>query len=329
VGFLVSFLGGILPMLLYAWLLYRLDRYEREPLALLIGVFGWGAVFAAGTAFLVNTISSIGLYLVTGSEYTTQLTLSTLIAPAVEETLKGAAVLFVYLVYTREFDSPLDGVIYSAVTALGFAATENIWYIYQFGYLVDGWQGTIDLILIRSLLVGWQHPFYTAFIGVGFALARRSRHTGWKWAAPLAGWSLAICFHLMHNLLSTLLADSPIYIAAILWDWSGYLGLLTLIILLIRREQGWMKKYLASELGSGLITAEQYQVACSAWRQSLIFLQARSKGKYHQTRDFYQACGDLMHKKRQLIRNGEQLGEGLEIQRLRSVLASLAKITLA
>jgi len=165
-GFLISALAGIIPMLIYAWFLYMLDRYEKEPMKLLLGAFTWGAVVAAGSAYLINTLSSIGIYMITQSDFASKLTVSTLVAPVVEETLKGAAVLIVYLIFRSEFDSPLDGIIYGGVTALGFAATENIWYIHKLGFLESGWQGLLDLTLIRVFLVGWQHPFYTAFIGL-------------------------------------------------------------------------------------------------------------------------------------------------------------------
>lgn len=265
-GLTASILAGILPMLFYAWFLYYLDRYEKEPLTLLLVVFSWGAVVAAGVAFLVNSFSSLGIYLITESDFATQLTTSTMIAPIVEESLKGAAVLFVYLIYKTEFDSPLDGLVYAGITALGFAATENIWYIHQLGYLENGWQGLLDLTIIRVLLVGWQHPFYTAFIGLGFAMARRSKEQIWKWLSPLIGWATAIVFHLLHNLFAILLNSSPGRLFSSIWDWSGYIGLLILILLLINREQRWMKEFLSIEVRDSVISPYQYQIACSAWR---------------------------------------------------------------
>jgi len=324
-GLLVSTLAGIIPMFVFAWFLYLLDRYEKEPLQLLVGVFAWGAIVAAGAAYVINTLSSMGLYLITQSDFATQLTLSTLVAPAVEETLKGAAVFIVYLVFRSEFDSLLDGVIYGGITALGFAATENIWYIHQLGFLERGWEGTLDLILIRVFLVGWQHPFYTAFIGLGFALARRSTQKIWKWIAPLIGWSLAITFHLLHNLFASLFDSRVGIFFTTIWDWSGYLGLLLLILLLINREQRWMKEYLAVEHKQELLSAYQYQTACSAWRQSLTFFKARFQGNYRGIRNFYQVCGELMHKKRQLAKHGDDFGTSLEIQRLRSELNLLSE----
>jgi RsiW-degrading membrane proteinase PrsW (M82 family) len=312
-------------MLFYAWLLYFFDRYEKEPIPLLIGVFSWGAIFAAGVAFSINSFSSYGLYAITKSEFATQLTVSTIIAPMVEETLKGLAVLLVYLVYRSDFDSPLDGLIYAGITALGFAATENIWYIYQLGYQQSGWQGLLDLFFIRSFVVGWQHPFYTSFIGLGFALSRRARKSIWKWLNPIFGLGIAVIFHLIHNLFAILLNSSQGRSFAIFWDWSGYIGLLILILILIKREQHWMKVYLTPELNREIITKEQYQIACSAYRQSLIFIRARLEGNFKSVRCFYQACGDLMHKNRQITRHGDDLGSAVEIQRLRSKISTMSK----
>ena len=108
-----------------------------------------------------------------------------------EETLKGLAVLGVFLVFHSEFDSVLDGIIYAGVAALGFAATENTYYIYTYGFQEGGWSGLLSLAFIRVILVGWQHPFYTAFIGIGLAMARLNRNWLVKIIAPLLGLALA------------------------------------------------------------------------------------------------------------------------------------------
>ncbi len=323
-GVLISVIAGVIPMAFYAWILYYLDRYEREPIKLLVGVFLWGSVIAAGAAFVINSITSSGIYFLTQSEFATQLTISTLIAPVVEETLKGAAVLIVFLFFRSEFDSLLDGLVYGGITALGFAATENAWYIHQLGFLEYGWEGLIKMTFIRVVLVGWQHPFYTAFIGLGLAFSRTAKEPILRWIAPLLGWTTAVAFHLLHNLFSGLFQSNAGLIFATIWDWSGYLGLLLLIFFLIKREQRWMKEYLATEHNQELLSSEQFQIACSAWKQGLAYLRARSNGNYREVKDLYQACGDLMHKKRQLARHGDELGTVLEVQRLRLNLQILA-----
>jgi len=326
-GVLMSIMAGALPMVFYAWILYYLDRYEREPVKLLIGVFLWGAVIASGAAFVINSITSSGIYFLTQSEFATQFTISTLVAPVVEETLKGMAVLIVFLFFRSEFDSLLDGLIYGGITALGFAATENAWYIHQLGFTEYGWQGLLQMTFIRVVLVGWQHPFYTAFIGLGLAFSRRTKEPIVRWIAPLIGWAIAVTFHLLHNLFAGLFQSNAGLVFATIWDWSGYLGLLLLIFLLIKREQRWMKEYLAAEYKQDLLSNEQFQIACSAWKQGLAFVRARFYGNYHQVKYLYQTCGDLMHKKRQLVKHGAELGAALEVQRLRAELQSLTELT--
>ncbi len=42
--FLASVILGIVPMVVYALVVWRLDRWEREPFPLLLAAFLWGAV---------------------------------------------------------------------------------------------------------------------------------------------------------------------------------------------------------------------------------------------------------------------------------------------
>jgi hypothetical protein len=246
-----------------------------------------------------------------------------LIAPVVEETLKGTAVLMVFLLVRPEFDSPLDGIVYAGIAALGFGATENAWYIHQFGYIPNGLSGLLDVTLVRVILVGWQHPFYTAFIGLGFALARDAKTVPWRIGFPLLGWCFSVGFHTLHNLFAVLSASpGETGYLNLIWDWSGYIGLLILILLLIKREQNWMKLYLAPERDSGVLDDHHYRIATSAWRQGFAYLRSLLKGNLRQVRRYYQVSGDLMHKLRQNSRQGTNPDTKSEIERLRTELSS-------
>ena len=98
-----------------------------------------------------------------------------------------------------------------------------------------------------------------------------------------------------------------------------------LILLLIKREQNWMKRYLAPEIDRGVIDPDRYHIACSAWRQSSAFAEALVKGNLRQVRRYYQVCGDLMHKLR-LPSNQKIKGDAQqEIANLRRELGSLAE----
>ncbi len=323
-GILFALFFGFMPMFLFALLVYWLDRYEKEPAILLGLVFLWGAIFAAGAAFVVNTLLGLGVYIFTGSETATELTTGSLFAPLVEESLKGLAVLAIFLLFRHEFDSILDGIVYAGITALGFAATENSYYIFSYGYQENGLQGALWLVVVRVLLVGWQHPFYTAFTGIGLAIARLNRYRAVKIIAPALGFFVSIFMHSLHNTLASLFNGMAGLATVTLLDWSGWFLMFLFILWAIYREQRWITIHLREEVALGVISPAQYRTACSAWAQSIARLTSLFSGRYGATNRFYHLTAELAHKKQQFASLGEEGGNTAIIQRLRGELIRLA-----
>ena len=316
--FLVSLFFGFVPMLIFAAFVYWLDRYEKEPKVLFGAAFLWGVVIAAGGAFIINTVFGIGIYAFTGSEMAAEMGTASIVAPIVEEFLKGLAVAIVFFMFYKEFDSILDGIIYGGVAALGFAATENTLYIFRNGYQEGGWEGLAFLVFVRVILVGWQHPFYTAFTGIGFAVARMNKNIIVKLIAPLIGYSAAVITHAFHNTFGGLIGGLEGLIAGTFLDWIGWTFMLFFIIWMIVRERNIMKSNLYSEVTSGLISPAQYQKALSPWTVTAAALRGRNASR------FYQVCGELAHKKEQAQKLGDEGGNLTIIEKLRAELASLA-----
>jgi len=323
-GLIVSGFIGYATALLFASILYWLDRYEKEPLVLLGGVFLWGAVVAAGSAFLINTVLGLGIYVFTGSDFATEMATGSLVAPLVEEILKGLAVLVVFLAFRSEFDSVLDGIIYAGVAALGFAATENVYYIYTYGFEQSGWNGLFTLTFIRVILVGWQHPFFTAFFGIGLALARLNRSMLVKIIAPILGLALAVFTHAFHNTLASMLGGIEGMAIGTFFDWTGWLFMLGVIIWATWRERQTLKMYLAAEAQAGTISPAHFHTASSAWRQLFSRTAALFSGRYRKTARFYQVCGEYAHKRRQYAGLGDEGGNLAILHKLRAVLINLA-----
>lgn len=323
-GLIVSGIIGVGTALLFAYILYWLDRYEKEPLLLLGGVFVWGAVVAAGSAFILNTTLGIGIFMFTGSDVATNFATGSIIAPLVEETLKGLAVLIVFLVFRREFDSVLDGIIYAGVAALGFAATENTYYIYAYGYQESGWSGLLVLTFVRVILVGWQHPFYTAFFGIGLAVARLNRNWAVKILAPLMGLAVAMFTHAFHNTMATFLDGLEGLAIGALVDWTGWVFMFIVIIFATRHEGMYIKRYLSAEVQAGTITPAHLRTASSAWLQMFARIASIFTGKFGKTVKFYQACGEYAHKRQQYAKLGDESGNVAIIKELRQKLSELA-----
>jgi len=324
-GLLASIAISFAASFLFAWILYWFDLYEKEPLLLLGGVFLWGAVVAAGGAFIINTVFGVGVYVLTGSETASSLTTAALIAPFIEEILKGFAVLLVFLLFKNEFDSTLDGIVFAGVAALGFAATENVYYIYAYGFLEEGWAGFRSLALIRLGLVGWQHPFYTAFFGIGLAAAHLNRHTLVKIIAPAAGLGAAIAAHALHNILASLAVGAFGMAFTTFLDWFGWFLMLLFIFLVMAAEKKKIKQYLAPEVGIGTLTREQYETASAYLRITSARLKAVFQGRYGRVTRFYRKAAELALKKNLQDRQGDSSRYAEAILSLRQEVGALSR----
>ncbi len=323
-GLLASIGISFAASFLFAYILFWLDLYEKEPLLLLGGVFTWGVIVAAGSAFIINTAVGLSVFVITGSEAASSLTTSVVIAPVIEEILKGFAVVLIFLIFRNEFDSILDGIVYAGVAALGFAAAENAYYIYAYGFAEEGWQGFRSLALIRLGLVGWQHPFYTAFVGIGLAIARLNRNTIVKLVSPALGFGAAISAHALHNILaSAFQSPSGLFFTTAL-DWIGWFMMLGFILLVMLVERHKIKKYLQPEIEKGTLTKPQYDNAYSIFSILGERIKAIFKGNYIKTTRFYRTEAELALKKNLKDRLGEEQDKGHGIKNLRNQLKELS-----
>jgi hypothetical protein len=167
------------------------------------------------------------------------------------------------------------------------------------------------------VIVGWQHPFYTAFTGIGFAVARTNKNIFIKLLAPLVGYGMAVTTHAFHNTFGGLIGGLGGLAAGTFVDWVGWTFMLAFIILMISNERNIVKANLQSEVFSGLISQAQYQKALSPWTMTIAGLSGRATAR------FYQVCGELSHKKEQMKKQGDEGGNAMIIERLRAELATL------
>lgn len=295
-AFLISVIAAILPTLLFVGLIYWVDQYEKEPWWLLAAAFLWGAVPSIIVAYIFNTFLSIPVYMLVGETYGDAVSAS-LVAPLVEETIKGFALLAIFLFWRNQIDSILDGIIYGAMVGMGFAMVENVYYFVNVYAEGDATAWQIN-IFMRSVIFGLNHALFTSMSGLGIAIARMTIHRWLKFVAPIVGYSLAMFLHFLHNALVSF--ESALCFLALLFDWGGVILVLGIIGFALYQEQAWIRDYLAEEVRLRILTMEQYRIACSSLRRlrhHLTVLLKQGIRAYFKSVRFYHQCSRLAYKK--------------------------------
>ncbi|WP_291912505.1 PrsW family glutamic-type intramembrane protease [Chitinophaga sp. CB10] len=123
---------AVAPGLAISLLIYALDKYDREPVGLLL------KSFLLGMASIVLPLAFQAVALMLGFRESGGGLLNTAffaycIVGFSEETAKFL-VLYLYAYPKKAFNEPFDGIVYAVMIGMGFATLENIAYVGQYGF---------------------------------------------------------------------------------------------------------------------------------------------------------------------------------------------------
>ena len=157
---MTTLLITILPSLLIVAFFVKSDRFP-EPSSQIIKIFMFG-FFLCIPAFLINTELS---YIYANTDIDEALISSFLSAAPVEEVLKFT-VLYSLVYKMKDFNEPIDGIVYGVTVSLGFATLENIYYVFV---LSDYFGSTPQsLAILRSFSAIPAHGIFGATMGYFF-----------------------------------------------------------------------------------------------------------------------------------------------------------------
>jgi len=145
------------PALFWLWLFWRRDRWQREPKSLVLKVFALGAIAAAPAWLLEAYLPGPG-----GPLFDNFVRVA-----LVEEACKLLPMLLVYR--RREFDEPMDGIVYMVAVALGFATVENVLYALHSGEAV---------IWVRAFTSTLAHLGFSGLLGYAVGRAKFAEGAG-------------------------------------------------------------------------------------------------------------------------------------------------------
>lgn len=161
----MSLIGiAILPVIILLTYIYKKDKFQKEPLPLLLGALGMGMLSVLPIVFVERALSNLNPYEgVNGALYT-----AFVVAGCTEE---GFKLLFLYwLIWrNRHFDEYFDGIVYAVFVSMGFALVENVMYVFS---------GGLGTGIMRALLSVPAHFLFAVVMGYFFALAKFYRNRG-------------------------------------------------------------------------------------------------------------------------------------------------------
>jgi RsiW-degrading membrane proteinase PrsW (M82 family) len=316
--------AAVLPVPTFSFLVLQLDRYEHEPWQVLVAAFLWGALVATFIAAIFNDVIGGIVNSLVGNQLGDIVT-SSAVAPIVEESAKGFALLLLYVIVRQEFDNVLDGIVYGSLVGIGFAMTENILY---FGreLQAEGIVGLGVLFYMRVMLGGFGHALYTGTTGAGIGFARE---TSRRWLIPVyvvGGYLLAILQHASWNFIGATLVPalmpedlSPLVLLLVVMPLTtvvltapGLLALLLISFFAWRREKGVIRDFLRDEVRIGTLTEDEYERLPSwrgRFRAEMAAWKRHGLRAFFAARDLHQAATELAFRKWHLAR-GEKPKRG-------------------
>ncbi|NNE67361.1 MAG: PrsW family intramembrane metalloprotease [Pyrinomonadaceae bacterium] len=293
IGPVAAFIAAIvafIPAVFYLIPIMWLDRYDPEPFWLLSLAFAWGALLAVFISFIANTLVGVSVAVMTDPQIG-GIAGAVLAAPFFEELTKGAGLLMIILVFRKYFDGILDGIIFGAVIALGFATVENVLY-YGRALLAGGAQALVIIFFVRGVLSPFAHVTFTAMTGIGFGIARETHNTAVKFIMPIVGLGAAMFLHALWNGMATFLGGGFL-LAYLVIEIPLFLIFVGFCAWVMWRQNRILKEMLAIDVARGLIPQEDFEKATSAIKSTIWKISSIFNGKYRATSRYIQAIGKL------------------------------------
>lgn len=157
------FIIAITPGLAIVLGIYLSDRYDREPLKLLLLTFLLGALSVIPTVLVEEVLLLFNVFPgILGAFYT-----AFIVAGLTEEFFKRLVVLKVAY-KSKYFNEKLDGIVYSVFASMGFATVENVIYV-VYRYTNNPYIG-----LYRGIFSVPAHAVFGVTMGYYLSLAKFS-----------------------------------------------------------------------------------------------------------------------------------------------------------
>ncbi len=173
---------AIAPAMIVVIFIYYKDKFEKEPIPFLLKIFVLGASASVLITVVINALASSILPLTDTKSVFQQLIKAFVVVALVEEFSKYIIVRY-FAQTKKEFNEPFDGIVYAVMVSMGFAALENVLYVYQYGIATG---------ITRAFTAVPAHATFAILMGYFMGKAKFSKN---KIQFNLLGLLVATIFH--------------------------------------------------------------------------------------------------------------------------------------
>ena len=159
---ILIFLLAVAPAIILITYIYLVDIKQREPIPQILKGFIYGIISAFIAIFAASFLADVQFYTDTFSNIVEAGRLAFWGAALPEE----AAKLFMLWLLVRKnkyFDEHLDGIVYAVAISMGFAAFENILYLF------DNYEQWFTIGIARAILSVPGHYAFAVLMGYYYA----------------------------------------------------------------------------------------------------------------------------------------------------------------
>jgi RsiW-degrading membrane proteinase PrsW (M82 family) len=189
-NYLIFLIFGLLPSII--WLLFFLRKdVHPEPKRMVLKVFFLGALVTLPAIFIER-----GAFEVVSILNLPQIFYIFFGIALVEETLKFLAVKE-KVISSPEFDEPIDSMLYMIISALGFAALENLLFFLSPEIMPLSFQEILVLASFRFITATFLHALCSGLIG--YFLAKSFFEIEKQFKLILTGLGIATILHGLYN----------------------------------------------------------------------------------------------------------------------------------
>ncbi len=151
---------ALLPVLLLLFYIYKRDKYQPEPVKQILKAFFYGTGSVVMALLLAEPLS---IYTLDSMPIMEKLRKAFLEA-AIPEEIAKFVLLWLFLRKNRYFDEKVDGIVYAVCVSLGFAAVENVLYLF------DNYDSWLQVGFVRALFAVPGHFGFGVLMGYYYSL---------------------------------------------------------------------------------------------------------------------------------------------------------------